>query len=246
MIEPEAVVEAGSADLRFAERVDRLLEPRAEFDEATKPLLGFEELRLGLGLVAVFCISTAALMSAWAFVPVLLGWESSAIVSNSMAPRVERGDVVVFRPASEETLDTGAVIMFFGSDPDQAIVHRIVDIDFGASTYATRGDANTSVDSDAVPFASVQGVGALLVPLVGWPIAWANEGNIAMLGLFLAGFFAVVWLAQGVATEVLVADVAPGFGPLAMVTLAGESATEPTLIPLDLRARLGLASVPRQ
>lgn len=246
MIEPEAVVEASPTDLRFAERVDKLLEPRADFGETAKPLLGFGELRLGLGLIAVFCISTAALMSAWAFVPVLLGWESSAIVSNSMAPRVERGDVVVFRPASEEALGTGTVIRFFGSDPDQAIVHRVVDVDFGNSTYVTQGDANASVDSDAVPFASVEGVGALLVPLVGWPIAWGNEGNVAMLGLFLAGFFAVVWLAQGVATEVLVSDVVPGFGPLAMVTLAGESATEPTLIPLDLRARLGLPRVPRQ
>ena len=161
-----------------------------------------------------------------------------------MAPRVERGDVVVFRPASDEALGTGAVIRFFGSDPDQAIVHRVVDINFADGTYVTQGDANPTVDSDAVAFDSVEGIGALLVPLVGWPIAWGSEGNFAMLGLFLVGFFAVVWLAQGVATEVLVAEVMPGFGPLAMVTLAGESATEPMLIPLDLRSRLDLPSEP--
>lgn len=154
----------------FHRRVVDLVEP-----DAPEPRSYWTEAIVALEILQTFAFSATAMLLAWAVGPTLVpGWTSAAIVSGSMAPTVEVGDVVVFRPASLDDLAPDAVIRF-GADAG-TITHRIVDID-AEGRITTRGDANGSVDRATVTIEGVEGLGVLVVPLVGYPIVWADQGR---------------------------------------------------------------------
>ncbi|MGH1503347.1 MAG: signal peptidase I [Acidimicrobiales bacterium] len=148
------------------------------------------EVTIALEILQTFVFATIGMLLLWAVVPGLLpGWQSAAIVSGSMAPAVEVGDVVVFRPASAADLGVDAVVRFPAAEPDGSagtITHRIVDI-AADGTITTRGDANGRPDSRTLTAADIDGLGVLVVPLVGQPLVWADADRpMPLLGLSLA------------------------------------------------------------
>ncbi len=144
--------------------------------------------QFGVMLISTFCCTTLALLLAWAIIPaVVFGWVSTAIESGSMAPSIERGDIVSFRTDVSQPLGAGTVILFNPDDGGRSIVHRIVSTDAEGGTYVTKGDGNTIEDSAPVPFPGVKGVGTFLVPLVGYPLLWFTEGAYLQLVLLVLG-----------------------------------------------------------
>lgn len=123
----------------------------------------------------------------WAVVPVLLGWQPTVIVSGSMQPLVRIGDVVLIQSDPDpDRLTVGSIITFDDPDlPGRLVTHRLVAIhDDGMLT--TRGDANADADPTPVHRDAVQGMGRVLVPSVGLPMAWAARGEGYALGIWLA------------------------------------------------------------
>jgi hypothetical protein len=59
-------------------------------------------------------------------------------------------------------------------------------------SLVTKGDANVTEDSVAVPSDSVIGLGRLLVQFIGLPVAWLHTGNWVALLLFAAALLAAV------------------------------------------------------
>lgn len=148
------------------------------------------EVTIALEILQTFVFATIGMLLLWAVVPGLLpGWQSAAIVSGSMAPAVEVGDVVVFRPASAADLGVDAVVRFSAPGPDAGsgtITHRIVDI-APDGTITTRGDANGRPDSRTLTAADIDGLGVLVVPLVGHPLVWADADRpMPLLGVAVA------------------------------------------------------------
>ena len=67
--------------------------------------------RFTIGVVSLTAITTVVWLVLWAsIVPVLRGWSPVAVISGSMAPRIDSGDVVVAAPYDGQPLDAGAVI----------------------------------------------------------------------------------------------------------------------------------------
>ncbi len=159
--------------------------------------------KLGRGITAsVFVVCTivvygALTLAAWVAVPsVVLGWDPHAIVSGSMKPGVAVGDIVLTAPASPDTTyDAGTVITFDDpAHPGSLTTHRVVGVEGDA--YRTKGDANRDPDSSLVPRGNVRGVGRIIVPLIGLPVVWVQQGNptaaaAVLLGLVAA--FALTW-----------------------------------------------------
>jgi len=113
-------------------------------------------------------------------VPPLLGWQSTIVISGSMAPAIRTGDVVLSAPlrAPDATaLPVGAVVL--ATDPGRAhdlLMHRVVAHN-ADGTLTTKGDANPIADTTPMPTANVRGVGRIRVPYVGIPVLRARHGE---------------------------------------------------------------------
>lgn len=170
-------------------------------------------------LLASFYLWLLLWLVVWAALPaLLLGWQPVLITSGSMGPTISPGDVVLLAdPPTDGSLAQGTVITFDDPTlPGGLITHRIDGVREDGM-YRTRGDANSSPDSDPVPPDAVVGVGRMLVPLVGLPVQWLRT-DIASFGLFIAGTIAAAIAASAAnragrdRTAVAVADGGEGNG----------------------------------
>lgn len=84
-------------------------------------------------------------------VPFLFGFASVQLVSGSMSPKYEAGDVLLIKKVSPDEIKNGDVISFFSSDPTlkgNMNTHRVVDVtnENGIYKFTTKGDANPKND----------------------------------------------------------------------------------------------------
>jgi signal peptidase I len=119
-------------------------------------------------------------------IPILLGWHSYVIVTGSMEPAVNAGDVVLASPDPVIEDSIGRVISFEDpARPGHVLTHRLISIN-DDGTLVTKGDANPTPDTVAVPRDSVTGLGRLLVQFVGLPVVWYLTGQWLLLLLVIA------------------------------------------------------------
>ena len=161
-------------------------------------------------LVSLFLVSAFLVLSFWVAVPaVVLGWNPTLITSGSMAPAFRSGDIVLIDPNDGEGLGAGTVISY--EDPAGAgrVSHRIYQV-LPDGRYVTKGDANAFADSTPLEAELVEGVGRLLVPFVGLPLVWAEQGAWLNLGASALVLALLLWLLRSPPAE------QPAREPLAM------------------------------
>jgi signal peptidase I len=141
-------------------------------------------LRCLLGAVAVCVLGTACCLEACTLVSSAAGWRAEAVLSGSMSPRVQPGDVVLVSAVPATEIKPGQVIAFRDPAMPRVLVHRVVAV-LPDGDLRTKGDANAAPDSDPVPPTSVLGVARLRVPFVALPLYWARTGQYGRL--ILAG-----------------------------------------------------------
>ncbi|HEV7526144.1 MAG TPA: signal peptidase I [Acidimicrobiia bacterium] len=137
--------------------------------------------RFAMGLGATFLLTAAGALMVYAIgIALVFGWNGYAMQSGSMSPAIKRGDVVLsMSPPRVGNLGDGTIVVFTDADA-RTIAHRIVGRT-PAGAYVTRGDANQTADSDPLLPKQVHAVGRLLVPYVGLPFVWWQEGQIGDL-----------------------------------------------------------------
>jgi signal peptidase I len=125
--------------------------------------------------------------------PAAAGWHPTVVLTGSMQPTLQPGDVVVARPVRPGQLRPGQVLLVADPDrPNRLRLHRLVRFDDGS--LVLRGDANPGSDSSPVAPTAVQGVGTLRVPGIGLPVLWAHQHRLRLLGglaLLLCGMVLV-------------------------------------------------------
>lgn len=146
----------------------------------------YSRARLTAGILGRAWLWFWAACLAVTLVPLVFGWHPYVIVSGSMEPGIDAGDVVLASPdpVIEDTI--GRVISFeYPARADFVLTHRLVSINEDG-TLVTKGDANPTVDSVPVPRESVTGLGRLLVQFVGLPVVWYLTGQWLALVLVIA------------------------------------------------------------
>lgn len=139
--------------------------------------------RVLVAALAVAYLTSIAALMAYAVVPMLFGWSTYVVQSESMAPAVRAGDALVSSSIVRSELERGQVVVIDDPAVDGRLLsHRVVAIRADGS-LVTRGDANQQADSTPVQPDRVRGVARLRVPFVGLPRTWVNEGSF--------GWFAV-------------------------------------------------------
>ena len=91
--------------------------------------------------------------------PGVCGVKPAVVLSGSMEPTIQVGDLIFIRSTDPVTLQEGDVVCYLSSG--KAITHRIVGVtegEDGQPRYVTQGDANNAADRLAVTTDQVQGV----------------------------------------------------------------------------------------
>ena len=90
-------------------------------------------------------------------IPSVFGYSPVIVLSGSMSPEFEAGDLIFIQKTDPDTLQVGDVICFM--EEETAITHRIIEVQRqdGELLYVTKGDANNVEDSLPVRPAQVQG-----------------------------------------------------------------------------------------
>lgn len=114
---------------------------------------------------------------------VLLGWRPLVVTSASMQPAISAGDVVMM-DRNVEGVEVGSVVAYRSAAGGRQTIHRVVAREDGGG-FVTRGDANRAADP-TVPAAQVDGVGRLVVPIVGLPVTWVEGRRYGPLAAVIA------------------------------------------------------------
>jgi signal peptidase I len=98
------------------------------------------------GIVAVAVVAFAGL----AVGPHVVGYRTLTMLTGSMAPAIDPGDVAVVTPLAVSEVAEGMVITYHIPVEDHRLVtHRVVSVEHGPDgsvTVQTKGDANEAVD----------------------------------------------------------------------------------------------------
>lgn len=114
--------------------------------------------------------------------PSILGYKPLTILSNSMQPVFEAGDVILIKSAESPKLND--VITY--KHPDGIVVtHRVIKVTEkdGQPAFLTKGDNNNVDDKVVIPKEDVLGVQAVIIP---------NAGYIAKFASGPYGFFLLI------------------------------------------------------
>ncbi len=96
---------------------------------------------MGLAVIAFLVLAVG---------PHLLGYRTMTMLTASMAPEIDPGDVTVVTPIAMSEVTEGMVIAYHKPVDDRSLItHRVVSVDTatdGRVTVQTKGDANSAID----------------------------------------------------------------------------------------------------
>lgn len=99
--------------------------------------------------------------------PNFLGFKTYVIVSGSMVPELEIGDIVIVKTINPEELEENEIISF--RKGQSVITHRIIEImetDNGRE-FKTKGDSNNTEDTEVIRNTEIEGKVIQKIPLIG-------------------------------------------------------------------------------
>jgi signal peptidase len=126
--------------------------------------------RVGNIIVTTLMILVLGLAAVVVVIPRAMGATNLTVLTGSMQPAINPGDLVVVRPTPAENLAVGDIITFqpYSGNP-MLITHRITSMTFEAGVVTgivTQGDANNAADRMIQP-AQVMGRVIYTIPWLG-------------------------------------------------------------------------------
>ena len=117
-------------------------------------------------------LALVALLAVVFVVPRVAGAETFTVLSGSMRPTLDPGDLVVVRAVDPNEIGVGSVVTFQMESGDPAVTtHRVVSQgvnEHGEAVYLTRGDGNESADPVWIKDVQLRGTVWYSVPYVGF------------------------------------------------------------------------------
>ena len=134
-------------------------------------------------------LAFAVTLIAAAALPAVGPCDSFVVLTGSMAPVIEPGDVVLVTALDGgEDVPMGRVVAFRAAAPPprdgEVVLHRVV-AQRPDGDFTTAGDANRDTDSAALRRDAVIGRARVLVPWAGLPVLWWHQGTFVVLAAWL-------------------------------------------------------------
>ena len=119
-------------------------------------------------VLLIFCISIVLqIIKNPEETPDLFGYKFFNVVSGSMNPQLEIGDIVFSKEIEEKHIKKGDIITF--KQKNAIITHRVEDIIIENEKiyYQTKGDNNNSKDESLVQYKDIEGIYVFKIPKIG-------------------------------------------------------------------------------
>jgi signal peptidase I len=147
---------------------------------------------------------TIASWVAWGFViglvvavtaPALIGLRPMTVLTGSMRPTIQPGDMVVDERISPSQLRVGDIVTFQEPHGTRTITHRVrkLTISEGQAHVTTRGDANDTVEKWQVPTKGSVGRVVYTVPKIGYPVTWSHTGPGRLAMVSIPALILAIW-----------------------------------------------------
>ncbi len=137
----------------------------------------------------LFLFLVLAVLAVLIVVPRVAGAESYTVLTGSMSPGIQPGDLVVVKPVAADQVAIGSVVTYqLVSGQSEVVTHRVVGISIGtdgSQRFVTQGDANNAPDAEPVRPVQLRGVLWYTVPLLGY-LNMVINGQLHMVLLVLA------------------------------------------------------------
>lgn len=119
--------------------------------------------------------------------PSFLGIKTYTIISGSMEPEIQIGDIVIVKETPEEELQEGDIVSF--RQGQSVVTHRIIEKKEteNGKKYITKGDNNNVEDSQDIDFALIEGKVICKIPFLG-KIAQMLQGKITVIVIALMAY----------------------------------------------------------
>jgi len=116
----------------------------------------------------------------------IAGYEAFVIVSDSMEPQINKGDIVIIKNVPEKNINEGDVITF--KNKGEYITHRIIKIEKnnGKNLYLYKGDKNEVQDIDKIEYSQIKGIQIGKIPLIGKLVIKASNQNNSIVLLIIS------------------------------------------------------------
>jgi signal peptidase len=135
--------------------------------------------------VATALVTVTVGLALWSVLPRAAGWQPSVVMTGSMQPRLNPGDVVLSAPASALTVHPGEIILVTNpAMPSHELMHRFLHYT-PSGDLITKGDANAHADSTPVPPRNVHGLPRLRLPYLGLGVLWLRDHEWRQLSIAL-------------------------------------------------------------
>lgn len=138
--------------------------------------------------VITWLLVAAVVLLAIALVGVrVLGFTPYAIISPSMTPTYNVGDLVYVKAEDPEKIEVGDVLTFVANEDLVVVTHRVAAVDRENRCFTTKGDANNDVDAKPVLYDNAIGTVRFSLPLLGYVSSYllGESGRYAAIAIGL-------------------------------------------------------------
>ena len=132
----------------------------------------------------------------------LFGFEYYTVISGSMEPSYQVGDLLYVKTVDPDSVKVGDPITFVLNEDLVVATHRVVKIDAEKRHFTTKGDANETEDAAPVHFNNLIGVPLFAIPFLGYVSVFVQNPP----GMYIALGLGVVLLAAVFLPDMLVKE----------------------------------------
>jgi signal peptidase len=121
--------------------------------------------------------------------PTFLGYKTFVVLSGSMEPNLNIGDIIIVKQVKDNKLKVGDVVSYKNSNT--VTTHRIIDISTKGEEifYKTKGDANNIEDDKLVEGKNIEGKLVTSIPKIGnLSILLNNRTTIIAIVIIVFGY----------------------------------------------------------
>ncbi len=143
-------------------------------------------------IINAFCVLVAGLFVMIAVVSIC-GARGYSVASNSMSPKLNKGDVVFVKEIPFEELKKGDIVtVAFKVNDGTTYTHRIIEIDYDKKEIRTAGDATGLEDYEGATAEQIKGRVWFSVPVLGYlSLMLTNVNYAAVIGIAVLVLMAV-------------------------------------------------------
>ncbi len=118
-------------------------------------------------------------------IPEIFGYRNLIVLTGSMAPTFQKGDVVIVKETDE--IQKNDIISF--EQNHTIVTHRVIEIkeEKGTISFVTKGDANSGIDEEEVKKEEVLGKYVTAIPKLGTILLFLKRPIVLLILFFVIG-----------------------------------------------------------